>query len=734
MSTEVVIIWFRQDLRLSFNSAVKAAALHQQLSQANIKNNSESNYFISQSCFEIVTQPLNINTLQMETLETNKLMEGITKTYTPELYILPIYIFDDCAPDHFKLGKASKTWLHYSLLKLNESLHGNLNVYVGSVEKIFQQLLKLYNVKKVLCNRCYEPWHLEQEKAVQKLCEYSDPNVFQVFNDNYLSPNHDYIAPNKMNKPGMPDPNLAEHPISFDMDFDIACDMAFDTAETDIPYYKVFTAYKKKLVTVLESIKLTKDQYTQDTDTNDTDQKSTYQKSTYKLRVSRDLHNTTSLSDLCLLDSSNDFSKHKDQLKDKLHDQGHSSIHVAYSQIECQAGELAAQKKFNDFIQKHLYTYQENRNYPAKNSMSQLSAYLHFGEISPIQIFQALKTLQYKTVCAQSVGMSVPLQAPQSKNINGININDININYTNAQENIESFLSEIIWREFACYLLHHSKNMHTQNFNAKFDNFPWYKTDYYPMSQSYCIDSNSIDSNSNDSNTNYLNNISHSADPSNQDQSLPNLPHTHLSNVSLSTHKSDSNHVDKLFLCWKKGQTGYPLVDAGMRELLQTGYMHNRVRMVVASFLVKNLNIHWKQGMDWFWQHLFDADLASNSMNWQWVAGSGVDAAPFFRVFNPILQGEKFDPTGEYIKKYVPELQNLPNKYLFQPSAAPGIILLTAGIKLVDSKAVTSEQTCSLPISPEKTYPEKTYPLPIVDLNMTRLQALERYKKLNMKS
>ena len=113
-------------------------------------------------------------------------------------------------------------------------------------------------------------------------------------------------------------------------------------------------------------------------------------------------------------------------------------------------------------------------------------------------------------------------------------------------------------------------------------------------------------------------------------------------------------------MSWQKGLTGYPIIDAGMRQLWQTGFMHNRVRMIVASFLVKNNLVDWRKGQDWFWDTLFDADLASNSASWQWVAGSGADAAPYFRIFNPLLQSEKFDPDGDYIVKYVPELTSLP--------------------------------------------------------------------------
>src|SRR5690606_33837101 len=125
---------------------------------------------------------------------------------------------------------------------------------------------------------------------------------------------------------------------------------------------------------------------------------------------------------------------------------------------------------------------------------------------------------------------------------------------------------------------------------------------------------------------------------------------------------------------WQRGQTGYPIVDAAMRELWQTGYMHNRCRMIVGSFLVKHLLIHWCRGEEWFWDCLFDADPANNSASWQWIAGCGADAAPYFRIFNPITQGQKFDPDGSYTRCFVPELKNLPDKYLFCPWEGPAHI------------------------------------------------------------
>ncbi len=158
---------------------------------------------------------------------------------------------------------------------------------------------------------------------------------------------------------------------------------------------------------------------------------------------------------------------------------------------------------------------------------------------------------------------------------------------------------------------------------------------------------------------------------------------------------------------WQNGKTGYPIIDAGMRELWQTGYMHNRVRMIVASFLIKNLMIPWQDGEAWFWDCLFDADLANNSASWQWVAGCGADAAPYFRIFNPVTQSEKFDPSGDYIRRYVPELADLPDKYIHKPWMAPTDILKQYSIVL-----------------------GVQYPRPIVDLKSTRERALAAFKEL----
>ena len=163
----------------------------------------------------------------------------------------------------------------------------------------------------------------------------------------------------------------------------------------------------------------------------------------------------------------------------------------------------------------------------------------------------------------------------------------------------------------------------------------------------------------------------------------------------------------KALAAWQRGRTGYPIVDAGLRELWVTGVMHNRVRMVVASFLVKHLLIDWREGEAWFWDTLVDADPGSNPANWQWVAGCGADAAPYFRVFNPQLQGEKFDPDGDYVRRWLPELKDMPTKLIHRPWQATPIELASAGITL-----------------------GKTYPQPIVDHATGRERALAAYAKI----
>ena len=277
--------------------------------------------------------------------------------------------------------------------------------------------------------------------------------------------------------------------------------------------------------------------------------------------------------------------------------------HVAMEKLWT-PGEKGAHNKIDVFIKEGLANYKDGRNFPSGNNVSQLSPHLHFGEVSPNQVWYRSKTQEGKK---------------------------------EIKRDLDHFLSELGWREFSFNLLYHFPTLPKENLQKKFDKFPWDK---------------------------------------------------------------NKDALKK----WQKGLTGYPIVDAGMRELWQTGYMHNRLRMVVGSFLVKNLLLHWHHGERWFWDCLVDADLANNSAGWQWIAGSGADAAPYFRIFNPVMQGQKFDPDGKYTKKYIPELKDMPNKYLFNPWEAPKDILDSANVKL-----------------------GKDYPMPIVEIGSSRQKALEAF-------
>lgn len=270
-------------------------------------------------------------------------------------------------------------------------------------------------------------------------------------------------------------------------------------------------------------------------------------------------------------------------------------------------GEQGANERLVTFLEEGIENYKSGRDRPDQAFVSRLSPHLHFGEISPHQVWYAAKELEADSAIATE---------------------------------IDHFLSELGWREFSNHLLYHWPQLPRQNLQKKFDRFPW---------------------------------------------------------------RDDDAALTK----WQSGLTGYPIVDAGMRELWRTGYMHNRVRMIVGSFLVKNLLLHWQHGENWFWDTLVDADLANNSAGWQWIAGCGADAAPYFRIFNPVTQGQKFDPDGVYVRRYLPELASLPNKFIHHPWDASQEMLTTAGVKLGDD-----------------------YPQPMVDLKATRERALAAFKSL----
>lgn len=273
------------------------------------------------------------------------------------------------------------------------------------------------------------------------------------------------------------------------------------------------------------------------------------------------------------------------------------------------AGEQEAHKRLMHFLDGPVFDYEQDRNEMAVAGTSSLSPYLRFGMLSARQ---AIVAARKKSGSNQLI---------------------------DSMHGTETWISELIWREFYQSILYHFPHVLSTAFNPSFRDIQW---------------------------------------------------------------RDSSQDLQ----AWKAGMTGYPVVDAGMRQLTATGWMHNRSRMITASFLVKHLLINWQEGERWFMEMLVDGDPAANNGGWQWTAGTGTDAAPYFRVFNPILQGKKFDPQGKYVRKWVPELANVPTKFIHTPW------------EMTDS----DQQACGVTIG-------KDYPNPIVDHNFARQRVLAAYAK-----
>jgi deoxyribodipyrimidine photo-lyase len=289
-------------------------------------------------------------------------------------------------------------------------------------------------------------------------------------------------------------------------------------------------------------------------------------------------------------------------------------------------GEAGAHARFKQFLGEPINTYKSARDVPSLDGTSMLSPHLHFGEIGPRQIWHELQELNKERP---------PVHAKAKKELD--------------KTDAGHFLREVGWRDFAYHLLFHFPDTPEVPLRDKYREFPWRKEPAAPAA------------------------FGHSK----------KNPLRATAKKSVATGSaSASDLAARDLLAWQQGQTGYPIVDAGMRQLWHTGWMHNRVRMIVGSFLVKHLLLPWQDGAAWFWETLVDADLANNTLGWQWVAGCGADAAPYFRIFNPVLQGEKFDARGEYVRRWVPELTTLPDEYVHAPWDAPQEVLHRAKIQL----------------------------------------------------
>lgn len=444
--------------------------------------------------------------------------------------VLAVYILDDEAPGRWRMGGASRWWLHGSLKSLEEALGGRLHLARGPAAKILAELVRGLDASAIFWNRRYEPWAIAQDRAIKE--EYKRAGIqVQSFNG-----------------------TLGQEP--------------WEVLQQGQRPYKVFTPYSRA----------------------------------WGQRVpAPPLPHPASLD--ALQDPSDGEDLDSWQLRPTAPDWA-GGMRETWT-----PGLKGADAALFRFVDELLAEYAVARDRPGLAATSRLSPHLHAGDISPRRVIQAVQ----HAIAADQV------QPSQG----------------------QSFLRQLIWRDFAHASLFHFPDMAEQPLRPEFADFAW---------------------------------------------------------------RDDPEGLR----AWQMGRTGYPLVDAGMRQLWQTGFMENRVRMVAGSFLTKDLRLPWQTGEAWFWDTLVDADLANNAMGWQWVAGCGIDAAPYFRIFNPTTQAQTCDPDGSYVRRWVPELAGLPDDWLHRPSEAPEAVLRKAGIELGAS----------------------SYPKPILDHGIERARSLAAFKQL----
>jgi deoxyribodipyrimidine photo-lyase len=538
--------------------------------------------------------------------------------------ILPVFIYED----HFdngneanfeRLGAATKLWLHYSLKSLSESISkygSKLLILKGKQKVVLNALIDKFenSISSVYWNRRYEPHHIKLDTELKEfLTHEADENAeieaprqyleVKSFSGNLLIEPWELL--NKQSKP-----------------------------------YQVYTPFSKQYFHLFESSMADR--------IRPLEYKISAENFLSKKNISEIIENAENRAELQSLESQcsiedlnlKDHSEENKNTKNIISEQCHPWVDKMTKYIK--AGEAKAREALEEFIQTNsALDYGEKRNSPFLKGTSQLSTNLHFGEISVRQIYAAVNNLDSGKEISENKGA---------------------VDFPLAKAKKYDYLKQLIWREFAHYLMYHFPYTVNQPLREEFKHFNWRSLDEAE--------------NKND-------------------------------NANENAEIGVSLHAHQMLKKWQRGETGYPIVDAGMKELWETGWMHNRVRMIAASFLVKDLRIHWIEGAKWFWDTLFDADLANNTMGWQWVAGSGADAAPYFRIFNPTTQSERFDPDGVYIKRWVKSLRECPSKDIHAPCTAQALRLIKLG---------------------------HDYPAQLVDHDIERKVALEEFKKLRVKA
>ena len=400
--------------------------------------------------------------------------------------VIAVYVLDDDAPKHHKMGGASRWWLHHSLESLSKSLGQRNALLILRRGDAVEQLTKLAEetgAEAIHANRHYEPWWRKAQGKLEKKLD------LKLYDGVYLFPAGHVTT-------GSGDP------------------------------YKIYTPFYKAMRAEFPPRDVLPEPET--------------------LSSPDSWPESDDLKDWELLPTKPDWS---------------GGIADFW-----EVGEEAAHSRLEEW-EDHVSEYEDKRNFPSVDKTSRLSPHLHFGEISPVQIWHQLKHKR--------------------------------------SDGWQSYESELVWRDYAANVICEFPAYASENYREDYDRLDW-------------------------------------RDPDNDEEAAADLKK------------------------WQKGETGYPIVDAGMRQLYQIGWMHNRVRMITASFLIKHLLIDWRKGEQWFWDCLVDADYGSNAVNWQWNAGTGVDSNMFSRIMAPLTQSEKFDSAG-YIREYVPELADLLEPYIHDP-------------------------------------------------------------------